>query len=196
MPEGPPEMSKIWYCANCGYEVSSRGRCHQCRQRLVASSLPELPAGEDEDEVGYRIDSWTDRERGRLIEQLNEFEILHLFEEDEMVVAAEDEARGDDLVAELAAHPEEDELDQEDSEAAEGPGADEDQDSSVGAAVRLLKDAGARLRRDPTDMLADADVAEASSAVFMVDRFGGADVDPWAAVGRVPRRLLSALGAD
>ena len=45
-------MSKIWYCANCGYEVSSRGRCHLCRERLVASSLPELPAGEDDDEVG------------------------------------------------------------------------------------------------------------------------------------------------
>ena len=189
-------MSKIWYCANCGYEVPSRGRCHQCRQRLVASSLPELPAGEDEDEVGYRLESWTDRERGRLIEQLNVFEILHRFEDDELVVAAEDETRVDDLVAELAANPEEDDPGQDSWDAAGEPGADEDEDLSVGAAVGLLKDAAARLRRDPTDMLADADVAEASSVVFMVDRFGSADVETWAAVGRVTRRLLSALGAD
>jgi hypothetical protein len=191
-------MTKIWYCANCGYEVSSRGRCHQCRARLIASSLPELPAGEDEDEVGYRLDTWTDRERGRLIEQLNELEILHRFEEDELVVAAEDETRVDDLVAELAANPEADEPDAGSWVAAgrTEESAEEDQDSSVGAAVLLLKDAAARLRRDPTDMHADADVAEASSAVFMVDRFGTADVETWAAVGRVTRRLLSALGAD
>jgi hypothetical protein len=191
-------MTKIWYCANCGYEVSSRGRCHQCRQRLVASSLPELPAGEDDDEVGYRLDTWTDRERGRLIEQLNELEILHRFEEDELVVAAEDETRVDDLVAELAANPEADEPDAG-SWATAGPAeesTDEDRDEWVGAAVRLLRDAAGRLRRDPTDMLADADVAEASAAVFMVDRFGDADVETWAAVGRVTRRLLSALGAD
>jgi hypothetical protein len=193
-------MSKIWYCPNCGYEVSSRGRCHQCRQRLVASSLPELPAGEEDDEVGYRLDSWTDRERGRLIEQLNELEILHRFEEDELVVAAEDETRVDDLVAELAANPEEDEPGPSGSGAPGELGGDEatddDQEAWVGAAVRLLRDATSRLRRDPTDMLADADVAEASAAVFMVDRFGDADEETWAAVGRVTRRLLSALGAD
>src|ERR1700683_4329647 len=99
-------MSKIWYCPNCGYEVTSGGRCHSCHDRLVASALPELEPGEDDDEVGYRLDRWSDRDRGRLIEQLNSSEILHRFEEDELVVAAEDESRVDDLVAEVAATPE------------------------------------------------------------------------------------------
>ncbi len=45
-------------------------------------------------------------------------------------------------------------------------------------------------------MHADADVAEASTAVFMTDGFHGADAETWAAVGRVTRRLLGALGAD
>jgi hypothetical protein len=45
-------------------------------------------------------------------------------------------------------------------------------------------------------MHADADVAEASAAVFTVDDFYPADPDTWAAVGRVTRRLLSALGDD
>jgi hypothetical protein len=191
-------MSKIWYCPNCGYEVPSRGRCHQCHQRLVASSLPELPAGEDEDEVGYRLDSWADRERGRLIEQLNFAEILHRFEDDELVVAAEDEARVDDLIAELADNPEENSLGEaswtgDGLAAGGGVGSEGD---SVAAAVQLLADAAGRLRRDPTDMHADADVAEASAAVFMVDRYGDADEETWAAIGRVTRRLMSALGAD
>ena len=103
--EGRRQMSKIWYCPNCGYEVGARGRCHLCRQRLVASRLPELETGDEDDEVGYRLDDWADRERGRLIEWLNRVEILHRFEDDELVVAAEDEARVDDLVAELAANP-------------------------------------------------------------------------------------------
>ena len=33
---------KIWYCSNCGYEVTNRGRCHACKERLVASELPQL----------------------------------------------------------------------------------------------------------------------------------------------------------
>jgi hypothetical protein len=45
-------------------------------------------------------------------------------------------------------------------------------------------------------MHADADVAEASAAVFATDGFFGADEETWAAVGRVTRRLLAALGAD
>ena len=77
-------MTRIWYCRNCGYEVGSRGRCHLCRERLVASALPELPAGEEDDEVGYRLEGWADRERGRLIERLNELEIGHRFEDDEL----------------------------------------------------------------------------------------------------------------
>jgi hypothetical protein len=197
---GRRHMSKIWYCPNCGYEVDSRGRCHLCRQRLVASSLPELPAGGEEDEVGYRLDDWIDRERGRLIERLNRLEILHRFEEDELVVAAEDESRVDDLVAELAAAPEDDRESDESSGredwAVGAADEDEDRDVAVGEAVQLLADAAGRLRRDPTDMHADADVAEASAAVFIVDRFQGVDEDTWAAVGRVTRRLLSALGAD
>ena len=71
-----------------------------------------------------------------------------------------------------------------------------EEDEQVGAAVQLLADAARRLREDPTDMHADADVAEASATVFMVDSFSVADEETWAAVGRVTRRLLSALGAD
>jgi hypothetical protein len=186
-------VSKIWYCRNCGYEVTSRGRCHLCRERLVASDLPELPAGDDDDEVGYRLEGWSDRERGRLIERLNVDEVLHRFEDDELVVSAEDEARVDDLVAELAANP-----DQE--EAAGSPSgpleAGWQEDEPTTSALRLLADAAGRLRRDPTDMYADADVAEASAAVFMAEDYSGADADTWAAVGRVTRRLLSALGAE
>jgi hypothetical protein len=179
---------------------------------LVASALPELPAGDEDDEVGYRLDNWTDRDRGRLIEQLNVDGILHRFEDDELVVAADDEARVDDLVEDLATRPEDD-GDHEDreqhhetdeggydgawtvapaGEGALGAGADD----SMLAGMRLLADAAERLRRDPTDMHADADVAEASAAVFLADGISGADEETWAAVGRVTRRLLSALGAD
>jgi hypothetical protein len=197
---GSIHVAKIWYCPNCGYEVTSRGRCHQCRDRLVPSALPELAAGDDDDEVGYRLEGWSDRERGRLIEHLNVDQILHRFEEDELVVAAEDEARVDDLVEELAANPDEDVEDEEGLETDRGlvlvGGPGESEDQSTTEAVRLLADAAGRLRRDPTDMHADADVAEASAAVFMVDRYYDADEETWAAVGRVTRRLLSALGAD
>jgi hypothetical protein len=188
-------VSKIWYCRNCGYEVTSRGRCHHCRARLVASELPELPAGDDDDEVGYRLEGWSDSERGRLIERLNVEEVLHRFEDDELVVAAEDETRVDDLVAELAANPDEEEA----AGSPSGPleaGRDEKEDEPTTSALRLLADAAGRLRRDPTDMHADADVAEASAAVFMAEDYSRADADTWAAVGRVTRRLLSALGAE
>jgi hypothetical protein len=168
---------------------------------LVASALPELPAGEDDDEVGYRLERWSDRERGRLIERLNVDEVLHRFEDDELVVAAEDEARVDDLVEELAATPDEEQPTgaSAGSSAAGGPSEgdwDQEQDEPTTTALRLLADAAGRLHRDPTDMHADADVAEASAAVFMAEDYPGADADTWAAVGRVTRRLLSALGAD
>jgi hypothetical protein len=204
-PEGRRHVSKIWYCRNCGYEVTSRGRCHLCRERLVASALPELPAGDDDDEVGYRLEGWSDRERGRLIERLNVDEVLHRFEADELVVSAEDEARVDDLVAELAANPDEEEevagspsgrLGQPGGGGPLEAGWDEEEDEPTTAALRLLADAAGRLRRDPTDMHADADVGEASAAVFMAEDYSSADADTWAAVGRVTRRLLSALGAD
>src|ERR1700722_9334280 len=95
-------MSRIWYCPNCGYEVGSRGRCHQCRERLIESPLPALAAGEDDDEVGYRLNGWSDRARGRLIEVLIEEGVLHRFEDDELVVTAADEERTDDLTAAVA----------------------------------------------------------------------------------------------
>ena len=69
-------------------------------------------------------------------------------------------------------------------------------EDQVTDALRMLAKAAHRLREDPTDMHADADVAEASAAVFTVDDFYAADPETWAAVGRVTRRLLSALGAD
>ncbi len=200
--EGRRQMSKIWYCPNCGYEVGARGRCHLCRQRLVASRLAELETGDEDDEVGYRLDDWADRERGSLIEWLNRDEIPHRFEDDDLVVAAEDEARVDDLMAELAATPEPDDVASLTDggagwdDAATESGADGEVDEQVGRALRLLDDAAHRLREDPTDMQADGDVAEASATVFMVDGFSGADEATWAAVGRVTRRLLSALGAD
>jgi hypothetical protein len=186
---------KIWYCPNCGYEVTARGRCHACKERLVASALPQLESGDEDDEVGYRLGDWADRQRGRLIERLNDLEILHRFEDDELVVSPEDEARVDDLVADVSAAGVDDEFDgvrdgDGDGAAAAPP------DAATLAALRLLAGAAHRLRRDPTDMHADSDVAEASTAVFMTDVFYGADAETWAAVGRVTRRLLSALGSD
>jgi len=206
-------MGKVWYCPNCGYEVGSRGRCHACREKLVGSDLPELePAGED-DEVGYRIGWWADRDRGRLIEFLNVLRIPHRFEEEELVVAVEDEERVDDLLEELSlgtSHSDEtphigetapgDASDDVESEGDDGTFLDEepdlDDDGPAGEALRLLADAARRLTVDPTDMQADADVAEASAGVFMVDEFYGTDAETWAAVGRVTRRLLVALGAE
>ncbi|MBV9660058.1 MAG: hypothetical protein JO337_02760, partial [Acidimicrobiales bacterium] len=202
-------MTRVWYCRNCGYEMRSRGRCHACRDQLVASALPELPAGSEDDEVGYRLEEWEDRDRGRLIEKLNDLAILHRFEEDELVVGADDESRVDDLVAMVAASvPDEDSL--VDDEYAlddldgsgllpSGPGSGSGSasvDPGVAGTVRLLADAAARLSRDPTDMQADGDVAEASAVVFLVDRFGPLDEEEWLAVGRVTRSLLAYLGAD
>ena len=53
-----------------------------------------------------------------------------------------------------------------------------------------------RLRDNPTDMQADAALGEASAAVFAVDYLPDMDEYDLAAVGRVTRRLLGALGAD
>jgi hypothetical protein len=64
------------------------------------------------------------------------------------------------------------------------------------ASIELLYDAAKRLRADPTDMQADGDVAEASAGVFADDDLIGIDSDTWAAIGRVTRRLLGALGAE
>jgi hypothetical protein len=201
-------VSKIWYCRTCGYEVTSRGKCHQCRQRLTASPLAELDSGSDDEEVGYRIETWTDRGRGRLIEALIDEEILHRFEDDELVVAASDEERVDDLIAAVSVKnassiDDDDDDNDDDEERAEHDGdADADWDADdeswdiVVEALELLRDSAGRLREDPTDMQADADVAEVSTVVFVTDDFAGTDPDTWAAVGRVTRRLLAALGAD
>jgi len=89
---------KVWYCENCGYEVNGRGRCHSCGARLIASTLPELESGPDDDEVGYRLDLWDDRTRARLIESLILAGVLHRFEEEELVILAVDEAQVDRLV--------------------------------------------------------------------------------------------------
>jgi hypothetical protein len=167
-----------------------------------------LEPGDEEDEVGYRLGGWPDRDRGRLIEYLNALGIVHRFEEEELVVAAEDEERVDDLIAELMATASDDQGSDEDDygedlDELEGPfgsgrgGAGSGgEDSDTADAVALLRDAARRLRADPTDMQADADVAEASTAVFLADDFYGVDADTWAAVGRVTRRLLTALGAE
>ncbi len=228
-------MSRIWFCRNCGYEVRSRGRCHSCKEKLTPSALPELAAGSEDDEVGYRIDGWGVAERGELIVRLNDLGIPHRFEDEELVVDAADEDRVDDLVAilgDLLSEPasyakpalgsDADDSDEpsDDVEAYELD-ADADNDEAVGrrgdepagsgtepelsdadkypevaAAVRLLSDAVDRLCKDPTDMQADADVAEASAWVFTVERYADFDDQEWAAIGRVTRRLLSLLGAD
>jgi hypothetical protein len=183
-------MSRVWYCRNCGYEVTSRGRCHACKERLVPSALPELEPGPEDDEVGYQLEDWSDSDRGWLIEQLNDLGVVHRFEGDELVVDAADEDRVDDLVSLLS------------DGAAPGAGSEAVaephpvDDPAVVAAVRLLADAAARLHIDPTDMQADADVGEVSAAVLMAERFGSLDEELWSAVGRVTRRLLSLLGAE
>jgi hypothetical protein len=68
--------------------------------------------------------------------------------------------------------------------------------SRLDEALALLAAAAARLEADPTDMVADADVAEASATVFASEGHPRADAETWAALGRLTRRLMSALGAD
>ncbi len=217
-------MSKIWYCRKCGYEVRSRGRCHSCKEKLTASALPALVSGSEDDEVGYRLDTWSDR--GRLIEKLNHRGILHRFEDDELVVDAGDEDRVDDLVSEMTATGPtvfEDETETEYDQDPADDRSDEDEVTVTTAAafsidetspsffgntnpapalaglddsVRLLAAAAARLETDPTDMQADGDVAEASAGIFLAEGHPMADDDTWAAVGRVTRRLLAVLGAE
>ncbi|HUC16044.1 MAG TPA: hypothetical protein VMS00_16465 [Acidimicrobiales bacterium] len=183
--------TKVWYCENCGYEVNSRGRCHSCGARLIASPLPELESGPDDDEVGYRLDLWDDRTRARLIESLILAGVLHRFEEEELVILAVDEAEVDrlvDVVTGMAAPARGLDDDDDDDEL---PAPDEAKDAS-----RELYDAAKRLRDNPTDMQADAALGEASAAVFAVDYLPDMDEYDLAAVGRVTRRLLGALGAD
>ncbi|MGI8492873.1 MAG: hypothetical protein ACR2KC_05670 [Acidimicrobiales bacterium] len=191
-------MTKVWYCAQCGYEDTAGGRCHQCRDRLVASPLLELEAGEEADEVGYRIEGWTDSARVWLITALIDAEVHHRFEGDELVVSADDEARVDDLIAEVATAAI---VEAGDGAGGDGPtetgeGATPEDDEALERAIELLAASAEQLRKDPTDMHADAGVAEASAAVFEHETVARFDDDTWAAIGRVTRRLLSALGAD
>jgi plasmid stabilization system protein ParE len=189
--------TKVWYCANCGYEVNGRGRCHSCGERLVASSLPELESGPDDDEVGYRLDMWDDPTRARLIEALINAGVRHRFEEEELVILAVDEAEVDQLVARVTgAAPDSRYEGYEDRDEEEGAETREPGGEDGTGVARQLYDAAKRLRDDPTDMLADAAVSEASVAVFALDYIPGMDDDHLAAVGRVTRRLLGALGAD
>ena len=259
--------SRIWYCLNCGYEIEHRGRCHRCKARLVASPLAPLGGLDEDDEVGYRIGSWSEEARGRLIVALIRANVEHRFDDDELVVAADDEDKVDDLLAELQTvltaegieviveeeeedddydddqdDEDQDDEDQDDEDALDtdtdtddealGDERDEDRDAPtddagdviedepapapvapvgsipspaeleelaldpIQASVALLYDAAKRLRADPTDMQADGDVAEASAGVFADDDVVGVDPDTWAAIGRVTRRLLGALGAD
>ena len=182
--------TKVWYCPTCGYEVTARGRCHSCGERLAAAPLPELESGPDDDEVGYRLDPWDDETRARLIRALIAARIAHRFEEEELVILAADEAAVDKLVARATGVGRTYDDDDED-EGAEQHVIEVDQTAS-----RNLYDAARRLRDDPTDMQADVALAEASTAVFAADYLPDLDEGQMAAVGRVTRRLLGALGAD
>ncbi len=193
-------MTKVWYCPTCGYEVGFRGRCHECGQRLELSPFAELEPGPEEDEVGYRLDDWSDAARGRMIVELVTAGIAHRFEDDELVVAVADEEQVDQLVTRLTGAPVDDAVDDDDLE-----DLDDDAlllDAGTGGwdgptiEVVQLEAAAARLSLNPTDMEADSEVAEASTAVFIVDDPPWADADTWAAVGRVTRRLMAALGSD
>lgn len=181
---------KVWYCPFCGYEVNARGRCHSCGEKLVASPLAELESGPEDDEVGYRLDQWDDATRGRLIQLLISAGVLHRFEDEELVVLATDEARVDRLVQRASG------ADEEDEDLTEGAGASKALAAGDRATSLELYQAAKHLREDPTDMQADAALAEASAAVFAVDYLPDLDEAHMAAVGRVTRRLLGALGAD
>jgi len=187
-------MARVWYCAHCGYEVNRGGRCHNCKEPLTASPLTELAEGETDDELGYRLNDWEDEDRGQLIEALVEADIRHRFEGDELVVSAGDEVRVDRLMSDVSGRAGSSQTEGETGDVKPLP--DMPPDPAMVAAVRALYDAARRLRRDPTDMVADTDVAEASADMFALNNLYGVDADSWAAIGRVTRRLLGALGAD
>ncbi|MDQ6616156.1 MAG: hypothetical protein M3083_15810 [Actinomycetota bacterium] len=171
----------IWYCPSCGYEFHGRGgKCHNCKELLIESLLEELAVGEADDEVGYNLDEWEDAARGELIEALNANGFRHRFEGDELVVAAEDEDDVDSLIAGLGT----------------GGNQGDAADPTPGRVLTALASAARRLEVDPTDMVADGDLAEAAAGVFAIDAVWGVDEETWAAIGRVTRRLLGALGAE
>jgi hypothetical protein len=176
-------VSPVWYCAVCGYEVDRGGRCHNCREALVESPLPELADDNPDDEVGYRLTDWDDGQRGELIEALIDGEVMHRFEGDELVVTADDEAAVDALVAQIGGG-----LNDQDD--------DGQADEATVEALESLLHAARRLRTDPTDMAADGELAESGAEIFAIDHVFGVDAEVWASIGRVTRRLLAALGAD
>jgi hypothetical protein len=178
-------MSTVWYCATCGYEVDRGGRCHNCKEPLVESPLAELVDGETDDEVGYRLTDWDDSQRGELIEALIDGDIRHRFEADELVVGADDEPAVDALVANANGDMT-DHVDVDDGEA----------DEATVEALESVLHAARRLQADPTDMVADGELAEAGAQVFAIDHVYGIDSEAWASIGRVTRRLLAALGAE
>jgi hypothetical protein len=181
--------NKVWFCARCGYEVNSRGRCHSCGDRLIPSPLPELDSGPEDDEVGYRLDLWDDETRGRLIQVLISVGVRHRFEEEELVILAANEAKVDRIVAQVTGTLPDDDEDDDDERDASAVVTGEN-------VARDLYDAAKVLREDPTDMQADVALGESSAAVFSADSLPELDEDQLAAVGRVTRRLLGALGAD
>jgi hypothetical protein len=180
-------VSRVWYCATCGYEVDRGGRCHNCKEALVESPLAELEESDADTEVGYRLTDWDDGDRGLLIEALIEGRVLHRFEADELVVAADDEEAVDALVAQIGGGSRDSDEDLEDLGEA---------DEATVEALEALLHAARRLRIDPTDMAADGELAESGAEIFAIDHVFGVDNETWASIGRVTRRLLAALGAD
>jgi hypothetical protein len=152
--------------------------------------LPELESGPEDDEVGYRLDLWDDETRGRLIQVLISAGVRHRFEEEELVIRAADEARVDRIVAQVTGALADDDEDEDDE------GLDRGATTTGENVARDLYDAAKVLREDPTDMQADVALGESSAAVFAADSLPYLDEDQLAAVGRITRRLLGALGAD
>ena len=156
-------MTSIWYCVHCGYEVESGGKCHNCKEPLVSSPLDELGEGEV-DEVGYRLGDWEDAARGELIHQLVEGGIRHRFEGDELVVGEDDEPAVDQLMAQFPGPPSGDTAEET---------SEQGLDPATVSAIEGLYDAARRLRTDPTDMVADSDLAESAAGVFALDHLYG-----------------------
>src|ERR1700738_2275975 len=160
-------VTTIWYCPTCGYEIAGRGgRCHNCREPMIESRLEELAEGDAEDAGGYNLDEWEAAARGELIEALIARGFRHRFEGDELVVAAEDEDDVDNLIANLGA---------------EGNAGDAN-DPLPRQILTKLADAARRLAVDPTDMIADGDLAEAAAGVFAIDAVWNVAEDTWAAI--------------
>lgn len=85
---------KVWWCRNCGYEVSQGGRCEDCGEDLGESPIPQLDLQDHEDEISYSLSGWDAPMRVRLIEELISAGIAHRLEQgevEELVVRGYDE---------------------------------------------------------------------------------------------------------